>query len=70
MHINTALAILTEGTTSSIDTVIGAVSKVMTLAGELLEGLVSNPITLFFLAASLVPIGFRIIKKMKHTAMN
>lgn len=53
---------------SVMQTVINATGDVISLGGTLLTKIVENPITLFYLAAGLLPIGFGVIRKMKRAA--
>jgi len=48
--------------------ILGAVSDVTTLMGDLFTIMTSNPLMLFFLAASLVGVGIGVFKKIKGAA--
>ena len=46
-------------------TIIAAMSDVFELVGTVLTQITGTPVLLFFLAASLVPVGIRIFKRLK-----
>lgn len=54
--------------TTSIDAVITASSKVMDFAGTMLNEILDQPVLLFLLAAGFVPVGFKVLRGLKRTA--
>ena len=58
-----------EVTTTSMETVITAMGDVLDFAGTILTEITGNPIMLFIFAAGLVPIGFRVLRGLKRTAL-
>lgn len=55
-------------TTTGIDSVITASSKVMDFAGTMLNEILDQPVLLFLLAAGFVPVGFKVLRGLKRTA--
>lgn len=53
---------------TSIDAVITASSKVMDFAGTMLNEILDQPVLLFLLAAGFVPVGFKVLRGLKRTA--
>ena len=48
--------------------IIAAMSDVFTLVGSVLTQILDVPILLFFLAASIVPVGISLFRKLKRAA--
>lgn len=57
-----------EVTVNAMDAVTTSMGSVIDFAGTILTEITENPILLFIFAASLVPIGFRVLKGLKRTA--
>lgn len=57
-----------EGATTAMDAVMGAMTDVLGFGGTILTEITKNPILLFIFAASLVPIGFMVLRQLKQTA--
>lgn len=53
---------------SAMAPVITAMGDVFTLAGTVITQITSQPILLFCLAASLVPVGMHVFKSLKNAA--
>ncbi len=51
-----------------MDAVIAAMSDAFSLVGNIITQITTNPILLFFLAASLIPVGISIFKRLKRAA--
>ena len=58
-----------EVTVNAMDAVITSMGSVIDFAGTILTEITENPILLFIFAAGLVPIGFRVLKGLKRTAI-
>lgn len=57
-----------EGSTSVLDTLVTAASKVVEFSGTMLNAMVENPIYAFYLAAGLVGVGLSMVALLKNTA--
>lgn len=57
-----------EAASTSMQTVISAMTDVFTLSGTVISQITGQPILLFCLAASLVPVGINIFKRLKNAA--
>lgn len=58
-----------EGATPTVmQTIIGAMGDAFNLVGTIIDKIVAQPVLLFFLAASLIPVGIRIFKSLKRAA--
>ena len=53
---------------TAVAAVIGAMSDVFTLSGNIIEQITGQPILLFCLAASLVPVGIGIFRRLMSVA--
>lgn len=53
---------------TAVDAVITAMSDVFTLSGNIITQITSQPILLFCLAASLVPVGISIFRSLMNVA--
>lgn len=53
---------------TAVDTVITAMSDVFTLSGNIITQITGQPILLFCLAASLVPVGIGIFRSLMNVA--
>lgn len=55
-------------TTTAIDTIIEAASKVVDFSGTCLTTMVSNPVYAFILASGFIGIGLALVRKLVNTA--
>lgn len=53
---------------TAVDAVITAMSDVFTLSGNIITQITGQPILLFCLAASLVPVGIGIVRSLMNVA--
>lgn len=53
---------------TAVDAVITAMSDVFTLSGNIITQIIGQPILLFCLAASLVPVGIGIFRSLMNVA--
>ena len=61
--------VLSGGTdASAMDKILGAVSSVMKLSGDMLIYMVDNPVYLFLLAAGFVGVGLGIFRRVRNAA--
>lgn len=51
-----------------METIIAAMSDVLSLVGKTIETMVGQPLLLFFLAAGLVPVGISLFRRLKRAA--
>ena len=58
---------LTEGA-NALDQVIGAIPKVIELAGSAFDAIVAHPVLLFFFAVGMVGTGLGVFRMLKRTA--
>lgn len=58
----------TEVAKTAVDAVITAMSDVFTLSGNIITQITGQPILLFCLAASLVPVGIGIFRSLMNVA--
>ena len=61
---------LLEGTPTptAMEAIINAMGDAFSLVGKVIEQITSQPVLLFFLAASLIPVGIAIFRKLKRAA--
>mgnify|MGYP005804894343 FL=1 len=57
-----------EVTTTVMDTIIAAMADCFDLVGEVVTQITGQPVLLFFLAASLIPVGIGIFKGLRRGA--
>lgn len=57
-----------EVTTTVMETIIAAMADCFDLVGEVVTQITGQPILLFFLAASLIPVGIGIFKGLRRAA--
>lgn len=57
-----------EVTTTAMETIIAAMADCFDLVGEVVTQITGQPILLFFLAASLIPVGIGIFKGLRRAA--
>lgn len=55
-------------TTTAMETIIAAMADCFDLVGEVVTQITGQPILLFFLAASLIPVGIGIFKGLRRAA--
>lgn len=51
-----------------MEAIITAMGDAFTLVGKVITEITGQPVLLFFLAASLIPVGIRIFKSLKRAA--
>lgn len=51
-----------------MEAIIKAMSDAFTLVGTVITNITGQPVLLFFLAASLIPVGIRILRSLKRAA--
>lgn len=61
-------ALLSGETTSAMEKILGGVSSVMKLSGDMLTYMVENPVYLFLIAAGFVGVGLSIFRKVRGAA--
>ena len=60
--------VIMESSTTSLQTVINAVSDVFDFAGTCLDQIINQPVLLFLFATGLIPVGLAIVRRLKRTA--
>lgn len=59
---------LLESSTTTVATILGNMSSVKTVVGDVWEVMTANPVLAVFLCVSLLSIGFTVFRKAKRAA--
>lgn len=57
-----------DGTTTALDTLMSAATKLVEFSGDCLTTMISNPVYAFMFASCIVSVGLVIVRKLKNTA--
>ena len=57
-------------TTSAMDSLLDASTKLVEFSGDCLTTMIQNPVYAFLFAGTIVGVGLVIVSKLKHTASN